>query len=294
MSELERRHFRLLLEIDRRGTISAAARTLHLTQSAASQQVRDAERRLGFALTEPSGRTVKLTAAGRRLVDAAELGEQIWSAAEADARWLATATGTTCKLAVGVHDDLGWVARLQAVLDGIEGTAALEVVRAPDLYGFDLLADGAAHAVVAPTSRPAAFPRSIDLGDDELVGVVGTHHPLAARDELHAGDFAGSRYVTYSTTPEVGFEHDTFLGPAGVVPTSIARVESMSAILDLVATTARVSILCRRAISPRDDIRLLPLVPPPDRLGWTLTVVETPLPPAVERTVELIVRQWTQ
>ena len=292
MSELDRRHFRLLLEIDRLGTISAAARRLHVSQSAASQQLQEAERRLGFPLTRRAGRTVELLPAAQRLVTGAEVGEQVLASAEADARWLASSTGPTCRIAVGVYDNLSWLGAVQAHLDGLDGTAPIEVVRVSDLYGFDLLADAAAHAVIAPVERPTAGGRVVELLDDQLVGVVAMNHALSDRSELEPADFNGARYVTFSTTPEDGFEYSSFLGPAGVIPTDIVRVETISGILELVAATDRVTILCRQAVSNRHDVRCVPLKPAPPTMTWTMTVTEVGLVESVERTLGVLAERW--
>jgi DNA-binding transcriptional LysR family regulator len=137
------------------------------------------------------------------------------------------------------------------------------------------------------------FQRSIQLIDDELVGVVGTHHPLADRDQITPENFIDTDYVTYSTTPEDGFEFDGFLGPAGVVPATITRVESISAIAAFVAVTQRVTILCRRAVPKRPDLRTLTLAPTPPAPTWTMTVTDSHLSQAIETTVNLIATRWS-
>src|SRR5919112_1944725 len=65
---LDLRRLRLLRELDARGTIHGAARALSYTPSAISQQLAVLEREAGVALLERSGRTVRLTDAGRVLV----------------------------------------------------------------------------------------------------------------------------------------------------------------------------------------------------------------------------------
>lgn len=63
----------LLDELERRGTLAAVARALSYSPSAVSQQLAQLEREAGVALTEPVGRGVRLTDAGRILVDHARV-----------------------------------------------------------------------------------------------------------------------------------------------------------------------------------------------------------------------------
>lgn len=63
---------RVLREVAARGSIAGAADALWLTPSAVSQQMTALERELGVALLERTPRSVRLTGAGRRLVDHAE------------------------------------------------------------------------------------------------------------------------------------------------------------------------------------------------------------------------------
>jgi molybdate transport repressor ModE-like protein len=65
-----------LLEVDRRGSISAAARTLHLTPSAVSQHLSALEHAAGTELLQRSANGSRLTPAGRAMVRHAATIEQ--------------------------------------------------------------------------------------------------------------------------------------------------------------------------------------------------------------------------
>lgn len=69
---LDVRRLRLLVELDRRGTIAAVARRLAYSPSAVSQQLSVLEKEAGAPLLEPVGRRVQLTAEGKILVAHAE------------------------------------------------------------------------------------------------------------------------------------------------------------------------------------------------------------------------------
>lgn len=63
---------RLLLEVDRKGSLSAAAEALGLSQPAVSYQIRSLEMRFGQPLLKRLHRGVRFTEAGRRLLAIAE------------------------------------------------------------------------------------------------------------------------------------------------------------------------------------------------------------------------------
>jgi molybdate transport repressor ModE-like protein len=64
---LDVRRLRVLSEIARRGSFSAAADALSLTQSAVSQHIAALEREVGMTLVERGMRPVELTEAGHAL-----------------------------------------------------------------------------------------------------------------------------------------------------------------------------------------------------------------------------------
>jgi len=69
---LNTNRLRILREVARRGTITAAAEALYLTPPAVSHQLVTLERELGVPLLERTGRSISLTDAGKRLVTHAE------------------------------------------------------------------------------------------------------------------------------------------------------------------------------------------------------------------------------
>lgn len=88
MLSLER--LKALRAVYEHGSIRAAARSLHVTPSALSQQIAKLQQEVGSALTASQGRGVRLTPAGLLLAERAEAILQLVARAESDLRVLDT------------------------------------------------------------------------------------------------------------------------------------------------------------------------------------------------------------
>ncbi|MPZ99784.1 MAG: LysR family transcriptional regulator [Dehalococcoidia bacterium] len=91
-----------LREVERAGTLTEAARRLHVSQPALSQSLTELERRLGVPLFEREGRRRVFTEAGREVATFA--AEVLGRAAELEERLLALREGEAGTLRVGMID----------------------------------------------------------------------------------------------------------------------------------------------------------------------------------------------
>src|SRR5690606_5473079 len=83
---LDLRRLHVLRAVAHSGTVTAAARALHFTPSAASRQIRQLARELDVVLLEPQGRGVRLTPAAESLLAHAAAIQARWEQAERDLR----------------------------------------------------------------------------------------------------------------------------------------------------------------------------------------------------------------
>src|SRR5919109_547054 len=91
---LDVRRLRLLRELHERGTVTAVAEALAYTPSAVSQQLATLEREAGVPLMERQGRRLRLTDAGRGLVEHAAAVIARLELAESELAAAAGAEGT--------------------------------------------------------------------------------------------------------------------------------------------------------------------------------------------------------
>ena len=232
---LDLRRLRLLRELDARGTVHGAARALSYTPSAISQQLAVLEREAGVALLERSGRTVRLTDAGRVLVRHAAVLLDGVEAAEAELAELAAGRPAGVVRVAGFQSAfLRVVAPAVAALARshpdvrVEATEAEveEAVPALRLRGLDLVVgdeyEGQPRAVHADLLREPLVREQVRL-------VLPEDHPQAARERvamrrLADADWAGCRPGTGHRAmlvracrelggfePDVRYDSDDFL-----------------------------------------------------------------------------------
>ncbi|MDN4473294.1 LysR family transcriptional regulator [Demequina zhanjiangensis] len=112
----------MLKEFAQRGTIAEAADAMGYTSSAVSQQLSTLEREAGVPLTVRTGRRLRLTPAGERLVARADELLSVMERAEAELRTESGAVGGTVRLAVFQSAALALIPRaLQALAQSHPG-----------------------------------------------------------------------------------------------------------------------------------------------------------------------------
>ncbi len=246
---LDLRHYETVVAIVEFKTMTEAAAHLATTQSALSHRLAEAERRLDTKLFE-RGRNRRLspTRDGLALHQSASRALADLARTETSLRAAPATQRTTLRVAVGSYDCYHWfpsfLERVHSTFDDID----LELVFVGDAPGPALAANDV-DIVLAPGS-PEGDLTLTPLFDDELVFVTSPIHRLASNESVEPADFADETYLTYNAQPTPGFEYDRFIRPSGVYPLIVRVVRQTSAISELVAAGAGVSVLSRWALEP--------------------------------------------
>jgi LysR family transcriptional regulator for metE and metH len=246
---LDLRHYETIVAIVELGTMTAAARELSSSQSALSHRLAIAERRLGVQLFDRSNpRNLRPTRAGTVLYQSASRSLTDLARGERFVRAQVDGVTTTVRLAVGSYDCYHWYPSLLDALRDAHPWIEVQLVVGGDTPS-QILTAGEADVVIAPGTPvgPVALTR---LFEDELVLVVPPEHRLAGRRFVEPTDLIDENYLTYNRVPTPGFEFDRFIRPSDDHPREVTVVPQTSAITELVAVGAGVSILSRWALSP--------------------------------------------
>jgi LysR family transcriptional regulator for metE and metH len=258
--ELEIRHLRLVQAIADEGTVTRAADRLHLTQSALSHGLRDAEEKLGTQLFLRLRRKMILTPAGERLLAAARVLLAELRRTEEAVRGTASGDRGALRISTECFTCYHWLPSrfqvFQQAFPNVELQVMVEATRQPLPFLLDGKLDVAVvhHAVHDKrlTYRP--------LFRDEIVAVVRPDHPLARRPYLRAQDFADQHLVTFVIPKEASLLFQKVLGPAGVEPARISYVQLTEATIEMVKAGMGISALPRWVAAPYVDAGALKLV----------------------------------
>ncbi len=196
------RQLEMLVAVAEHGSFSAAADTLGLTQSAASQCLKSLESALGTALFSRSTRRVELTAAGQRMLPALReaLGalDGVLQQVRHDAREAGGVVRITCTAATSAYlpARLAEIARHHPGID-------LRLVESGRQAALDQVRSGHADLAITDADRPAPGLRQTTLAHDPFVLVCRDDHPFGHRREIAPEHLRYERLVALEETAGV-------------------------------------------------------------------------------------------
>lgn len=260
--KLEILHLRMVKAIVEMGTVTKAAETLGITQSALSHRIKDAERRIGKALFVKRGKKLTLTAAGERLLYAADIVLKEMENVEFEISTLGNTSTELIKIGMKSYGIYDWLTPVLIELnsrttpDLIE--LSVEIVDEPLTALKDEKID---LAILSQRVMDTSF-QTTKLFKDELFAVLPKNHPNASKPYLEPEDFSGESYILHETTPEKGREYDKFFSHEPLSLKKIIKVGLTDAILELVQNGIGVTILNHRSVKSylhTHDIVTVPL-----------------------------------
>ena len=268
MAELNYNHLRYFRAVAHEGSLTRAAATLNLSQSALSSQIQKLEHRMGHPLFARVGRGLVLTEAGRIALDYAD------TVFETGRELMSTLAGRPAAsrqvFRVGALTTLSRNFQLE-FLRPLVGRPDVElIVRSGSIR--DLLAQLEAHAVdvvLANSAGPrdARSPLRNHLLAEQPVGLVGRPRPHG-RPFRFPEDLRTEPLLVPSLDSGIRIAFERVLELAGVRPNIVAEVDDM----------AMLRLLARQ----RDGLTLAPPIVVRDELDSGLLVEHCRIPEIAE------------
>ena len=249
---LETRHLQIVEAIAREGTVTAAARTLHLTQPALSHALAQLEARLGLPLFRRAPRGMSLTPEGERLLQVAALVLPEVRAAELELRLAKEGHRGVLEISTECYTCYHWLppilAHFQAAFPDVEVRIAPDSKEDP----AQALLDGRLDVAIMHSAVRHPDLVSEELFVDELAAMVQPDHPLSVRPYLEPRDLRGETIVLHSD-PDTSPVISEFLEPAGERPFRVLELQLTEAILAVVKSGLGVTVMAPWAVRPDLD-----------------------------------------
>ncbi|HMN81191.1 MAG TPA: LysR family transcriptional regulator [Burkholderiaceae bacterium] len=242
---LERTHLAIIQEVARQGSLTAAAATLCVTQSALSHTIRKLEQQLGTDIWLREGRSLRPTQAGQYLLAVANRLLPQFSVAEERLRQYAQGERGTLRIGMECHPCYQWLLKVVAPYLARWPDVDVDVKQKFQFGGIGALFAFEIDLLVTPDPLFKPALRFEPVFDYEQVLVVASGHPLARASYVRPQQLASEVLITYPVTTERLDIYNQFLMPAGISPRRHKTIETTDIMLQMVASGRGVTALPR-------------------------------------------------
>lgn len=242
---LERIHLTVIQAVDQRGSLTAAADHLCLTQSALSHTIRKLEDKLGSQIWIREGRSLRPTQIGEYLLGVANRVLPQLDHAETLLQQMAQGERGTLRIGMECHPCYQWLLKVVSPFLAQWPDVDVDVKQKFQFGGVGALVGYDIDLLVTPDPFHKTGLHFQPVFDYEQVLVVAGDSPLARRRFLKAEDLRNEVLITYPVPSDRLDIYTQFLNPAGVNPKRHKTSETTDIMLQMVASGRGVAALPR-------------------------------------------------
>ncbi|UDG82687.1 LysR family transcriptional regulator [Candidatus Vallotia lariciata] len=240
---LERIHLAIVREVDRRGSLTAAAEVLCLTQSALSHTVKRMEQMLATTVWRREGRNLRLTQAGEYLLAVANRVLPQLEHAQARLSQYAQGARGTLRIGMECHPCYQWLLKIVSPYLAQWPDVHVDVKQKFQFGGVGALFVYDIDILVTPDPLRRAGIYFEPVFDYEQVLVVQRGHVLTRGTHVDPIQLTSEVLITYPVDIDRLDVYMQFLVPAGVRPKLHKTIETTDIIVQMVASGLGVAAL---------------------------------------------------
>ena len=245
---LEVRDLKLVRALTQEGSVTRAAQSLHLTQSALSHQLRDLEERTGLQLFTRSRRGLAATDSGLAFL---RYARDLLSRMQVAERELAMRSGeqkAVIRMATECYTCYHWLSQVLRPFHAKHPLVEVTVEANATSHPLQALSDGTIDLAFVSSSVRSSRLVVQPIFEDELVAVVPPDHYLASRSFVRAEDLAREVLIVYARpTKNMHIFQKLFL-PRQIEPRKVLHVQLTEAIIEMVKAGVGIGVLTRWSV----------------------------------------------
>ena len=254
---LERHHLAVIRAVIEHGTLTRAAESLYLSQSALSHTIKKLEDSFGTVLWQKEGRELRLTQAGHFLHQLSLTILPQFEYAEEQLRHYAGGRLGILRIGMECHPCYQWLLNVVSPYLAAWPRVDVDVKQQFQFKGIAALYNHEVDILITPDPVFAEGLVFAAVFDYEQVLVVHGGHPLAAQDVVHPEDLTKETLITYPVPVERLDIFRQFLLPAQRQVAEHKTIETTEILLQMVAAGRGVTALPRWLIE--EQAQHLPL-----------------------------------
>lgn len=240
---LERSHLAILRAINQKGSLTAAAESLYLTQPALSHSIKKLEGQLGTTLWQKEGRQLRLTQAGLYLLKLAERILPQMEMAEEVVREMASGQRGTLRIGMECHPCYQWLLKIVGPYLQDWPDVDVDVKQKFQFGGIGALFAWEIDLLVTPDPLFKSGLQFTPVFDYEQVLVVSQSHKLSGEAVIRPEQLVNDTLITYPVEPERLDIFSQFLHPAHCSPRQHKTIETTDIMMQMVAAGRGVAAL---------------------------------------------------
>jgi len=250
---LDRIHLSIVQEVEKQGSLTAAAGVLHVTQSALSHSMKKLEQQLGTDIWLREGRSLRLTQAGQYLLAVANRVLPQLALAEERLRQFAQGERGALRIGMECHPCYQWLLKVVSPYLAAWPDVDVDVKQKFQFGGIGALFGYEIDLLVTPD--PLDKPGLVfePVFDYEQVLVVAGSHKLAKEEYVKPKQLTNEVLVTYPVPMDRLDIYNMFLTPAGITPKRHKAIETTDIMLQMVASGRGVAALPRWLVQEYAD-----------------------------------------
>ncbi len=240
---IEHSHLKIIQALHANGTLTGAANALCLSQPALSHQIGYLEKKLGVALWERDGRSLRLTQAGKLLLEAANQVLPVLAQAEQTLQAYGEGRQGILRIGVECYPCFEWltgmIGQYMRQMPGID----VDIVQKFQFSGLEGLLNHHIDVLITPDLvRKDSIEYEI-LAEYQLVLLTAGDHPLADLQQITPELLSKETLLTFPVSLERLDILTHFLTPAHLEPEKLKPIESLDIMLQMTALNRGVCVL---------------------------------------------------
>lgn len=242
---LERIHLAIVQEVEKQGSLTAAADVLCVTQSALSHSIKKLEGQLGTDIWLREGRHLRLTQAGQYLLAVANRVIPQLDLAEERLQQFAQGERGTLRIGMECHPCYQWLLKIVSPYLAEWPDVEVDVKQKFQFGGIGALFGYEIDLLVTPDPLYKPGLEFVPVFDYEQVLVVASDHPLAQADHVLPRHLSDQVLITYPVATDRLDIYNQFLLPAGIAPRRHKTIETTDIMMQMVVSGRGVAALPR-------------------------------------------------